>query len=127
MSGKKQTTAKEEAKEVNVPSIEAKISRLVDKEGSSIKAYASISINGAFAIHGVKVIESKKGLYVSMPSRSYTDNEGRTQYSDICHPITAEARTELINTVTDAYEQALAEQQAEEAAETESEALSQAM
>lgn len=120
MAGKKQATAKEEIQVANVPSVEARIDRLVDREDSNIKAYASVNIDGIFAIHGVKVIESKKGLYVSMPSRSYTDYEGRTQYSDICHPITTESREELINTVTEAYNRALAEHQEKEVAQVES-------
>lgn len=33
------------------------------------------------------------------------------QYSDICHPITAEARNELIDKVIEAYEAKLSEEQ----------------
>ena len=32
------------------------------------RAHASVNINGCFAIRGVKVMESSKGLFVSMPS-----------------------------------------------------------
>lgn len=34
----------------------------------SIKGTASVNINGAFAIRGVKIIEGSNGLFVSMPS-----------------------------------------------------------
>lgn len=122
MAAKKQNTAKESVEKVNVPTVEAKINRLVNRENNNIKAIASVNIGGAFAVHGIKVIDSPKGLFVSMPSNSYVDREGKTQYSDICHPITAEARTELIDTVKDAYEQALEEQQAENETEEEAEA-----
>lgn len=95
-----------------LPSITAKIDRFVNVEGSSIKASASVNIGGAFAIHGIKVIDSpQKGMFVSMPADKYVDREGNTQYSSICNPITAEARNALIETVKNAYEQALAAQQ----------------
>ncbi len=98
--------AKKEQK--SSPAITARIDRLVDYEGSNIKAVASVNVADAFAIHGLKVIDSEKGLFVSMPQSKY-EKDGRTQYSDICHPITAEARTELFDTVLAAYEQKLQE------------------
>ena len=92
--------------------ITAKIDRFVNLEGSSVKALASVNIGGAFAIHGIKVIDSpQKGMFVSMPADKYVDRDGNTQYSEICHAITAEARNSLIQTVKNAYEQALAAQQ----------------
>lgn len=41
------------------------------------RAHASVNINGCFAIRGVKVMESSKGLFVSMPS--YRAGNGRVQ------------------------------------------------
>lgn len=38
------------------------------KPNESIKGTASVNINGAFAIRGVKIIEGSNGLFVSMPS-----------------------------------------------------------
>ena len=38
------------------------------RPGDSIKGTASVNINGAFAIRGVKIIEGSNGLFVSMPS-----------------------------------------------------------
>ena len=63
------TKQKEQKKAV--PTITARIDRLVNQEDSSIKAYASVNIGGAFAVHGIKVIDSVKGIFVSMPSNSY--------------------------------------------------------
>lgn len=102
------TKQKEQKKAV--PTITARIDRLVNQEDSSIKAYASVNIGGAFAVHGIKVIDSVKGIFVSMPSNSYK-KDGKVEYSDICHPITANARNELIDRVTEAYEAKLSEKQ----------------
>lgn len=103
------------------PALSVRIDRMVDFENSSVRAIASANIGGAFAIHGIKVIDSQKGLFVSMPQSSYQDRDGNTKYSDIFHPITAEARTGLKDAVLDAYEAKLAEVQEQDGME-ESEA-----
>lgn len=121
----KQNNTKEETQKQKepVPSIEARIDRLIEREESSIKAIASVNIGGAFAMHGIKVIDSYKGMFVSMPSESYTDRDGNKQYKEICHPINGAARNELVQKVQEAYQQALEEQQtaAEEESQTEAE------
>ena len=69
------------------------------------RAHASVNINGCFAIRGVKVMESSKGLFVSMPSY----RAGNGEYKDICFPCTKEARMEFDNAVISAYRQALSQ------------------
>ena len=88
------------------PTVSVRIDRMVDREDSKVKAYASANIGGAFAIHGVRVVDSQKGLFVQMPQRSY-EKDGATKYEDIFHPIPADARTELNGAVLSAYEQRL--------------------
>ena len=51
--------------------VKATINRITDKPESTVKAYASVSFDGAFAVHGIKVCENEKGRFVSMPSTSY--------------------------------------------------------
>ena len=97
-------------KEHSVPNITARIDRLVNQDDSSVKAYASVNIGGAFAIHGIKIIDSANGTFISMPSNSYQKN-GKPQYSEICHPITADARNELIDKVIEAYKAKLSKEQ----------------
>lgn len=91
--------------------IEARIDRLIDFDDNKTKAMASINIGGIFAIHKIRIMDSKKGLFVAMPSYAYVDAQGEKQFKSYCHPITADARMELISKVMEAYEQALAEQQ----------------
>ena len=102
--------AKKKEQKKALPNITARIDRIVEQDDSSVKAYASVNIGGAFAVHGIKVIDSVKGIFVFMPSNSYK-KDGKVEYSDICHPITAEARNELIEKVTEAYEMKLGEEQ----------------
>lgn len=83
-----------------------------------IRAYASATIDGCFAVRGIKVVEGgRDGLFVSMPSRKTVDG-----YKEVCFPVTAEFRNELHNAVLDAYQEALtmaqappAQQEAQEA------------
>lgn len=89
--------------------MKVRIDRVVDYENSRVKAIASASV-GPFAVHGIRVIDGQKGLFVQMPQNSYT-KDGKTQYSDIFHPVTAEARTELYNKVLSAYQQKLEAEQ----------------
>lgn len=113
----KKTTGKAPAKEQkrSSPSITARIDRLVDYESSKVKAVASANIGGAFAIHGLRVIDSQKGLFVQMPQNSF-QRGGKTEYSDIFHPITAEARSELNSKVLEVYKQKLTEIEGEDEA-----------
>ncbi len=105
MANKSEKTLSKQTRRDN-PSISVRIDRLIDYEDSKLKAVASANIGGAFAVHGIRVIDSQKGLFVQMPQRSY-QKDGKTQYEDIFHPITADARTELNGVVLSAYEQRL--------------------
>ena len=88
--------------------VNAKITKIIDKPDSSIKAFASVTLDGYFAVHGIKVCDGEKGLFVSMPSISYTSN-GETKYRDTFHPITKGARDALNQEVLDKYEAALSQ------------------
>lgn len=92
-----------------MPKIEVRIDRVLPGEGKT-KAFASATIGGAFAIHGIRVIDSEKGIFVAMPQESYTKN-GEKKYTDTFHAVTAEARTALFEAVDLAYAQKLEELQ----------------
>jgi len=112
--------AKQQKQTANPQSIEVRIDRLIGRSDSNVKAVASINLGG-FAVHGFRIMDSKKGLFVSMPSTVYTDKNGNTQYSDTFHPTTAESREELIHKMKSAYEQAVEELQNKKQDETEEE------
>ncbi len=56
---------------------------ILGKEDTNLRAYASITIEDAFVIHGIKVIEGDRGLFVGMPRRKREDGSSQ----DIAHPI----------------------------------------
>ena len=72
------------------------------------RAYASATIDGCFAVRGIKIVEGgRDGLFVSMPSRKTQDG-----YKEVCFPVTAEFREQLHSAVLDAYQQAITMAQA---------------
>lgn len=112
-----------------MPTIRAKIDRLADFENSKVKAFASANI-GPFAVHGLRVIDGEKGMFVAMPSTSY-QKDGKTEYQETFHPVSGEARKALNDAVLEAYEQKLAEEQTEDEAldeeQTEDQSFTQTM
>lgn len=92
-----------------VPDISVRIDKMLDGQGKT-KAYASANIGGAFAVHGMRVIETDKGRFIAMPQDSYMKGNAK-KYSDLFHAVTAEARTALIEAVNAAYEQQLTQRQ----------------
>jgi len=72
--------------------------RKVSKE-SKMRAIVSITIDGEFVVHDIKVIEGEKGLFIAMPSKKATDGE----YRDIAHPINSATRDSIQNIILEAY------------------------
>ena len=72
--------------------------RRIANEGK-MKAVVSVTIDGEFVVHDIKVIDGDKALFVAMPSRKASDGE----YKDIAHPITSATRQLLQNAIIDAY------------------------
>lgn len=84
--------------------------KLLDKEDSRVKARASITIDGCFVVHDVKVIEREDGFTVNMPNRKLANGK----FTDLAHPINQETREMFNKAVLDAYEKAKTEQPAQE-------------
>lgn len=59
--------------------------RVVLKESSDkkLKAYATITIDNAFVVRNIKVIEGQKGLFVAMPSRKLKEACPRCNYKNV--------------------------------------------
>lgn len=76
--------------------------RKVAKEGK-MKAVVSITIDGEFVVHDIKVIEGEKGMFIAMPSRRASDGE----YRDIAHPISSSTRDCIQTTILEKYQEIL--------------------
>jgi stage V sporulation protein G len=68
-----------------------------------LKAYATMVFDDCFIIRDMKVIKSDKGLFVSMPSRRKKDGT----FKDIVHPLNAETRHLIEDTIVDEYKKVM--------------------
>lgn len=85
--------------EQNAMTTKFEMSSLSKLEGDGAKAIGTLVVNGEFAVHGVKVMEGKNGLYVSLPS----EKRGGV-WEETVFPVTKEARAAINGAVLDAYE-----------------------
>ena len=81
--------------------------RKISKEGK-MKAIVSITLDGEFVVHDIKVIEGEKGLFIAMPSRRAGDR-------DIAHPINSQTREMIQNIILERYEAVLEEDETDSA------------
>jgi stage V sporulation protein G len=65
------------------------------------KAMASCLVSNAVMITGIRVVEGKNGLFISMPQKK---NAKTGDFSDIAFPISKEMREELSRSVLDEFE-----------------------
>ncbi len=72
--------------------------RRVNTEGR-MRAIASITLDGEFVVHDIRVIDGNNGLFVAMPSKRTPDGEFR----DIAHPINSNTRGKIQDAVLAEY------------------------
>ncbi len=78
--------------------LEIRVYPLEEPRGNT-KAFASVTVDGMFGVHGLSVIEGKNGLFVSMPQQR--DSKGKPR--DVFHPVTSEGRAALQDAVLGEY------------------------
>ena len=71
-----------------------------------LKAYADITFDESFVVHGLKRIDGQNGLFVAMPSRRMPNGE----FKDIVHPIKPELRAEITQVILEKFEEESAAQ-----------------
>lgn len=75
-----------------------------------LRAIVSITIDDAFAVHDIKIVQGDERIFVAMPSRK--DENG--VFRDIVHPISPAARKEIEEQILDAYSRYMAVRETEE-------------
>ena len=73
------------------------------QDSRNLLATATVTLGGCFAIRGIRILDSEKGAFVSMPQRKTAQGE----YKDICFPTTAEMRKELHSAVLGEYQRTM--------------------
>ena len=75
--------------------------RVTPQHDRALLAFATITLNAVFVVHGLKIIDGAKGRFVAMPSRARRDGK----HQDIAHPITRPWRDYMEDRVLEAYEE----------------------
>lgn len=85
---------------------EVRVTLRDDDQHDRLKAFATMTLNNAFVIRGLKVIQGTNGVFVAMPSRRRPDG----QFQDIAHPINSETRQRMEEIVLAEYQREAARQ-----------------
>lgn len=70
------------------------------REEAKLKAFVNITFDNVFSVKGLKIIQSKKGLLLCMPTRKVEDGTQR----DVAHPICKDFREKLEREILNEYE-----------------------
>ncbi|MBR2002427.1 MAG: SpoVG family protein [Firmicutes bacterium] len=71
----------------------------MEDEGK-MKAVASVTFDGEFVVHDIKIVKGLNGLFVAMPSKKIGD-----KYKDVAHPLLPETREKIANAIFRKYEE----------------------
>ena len=70
-----------------------------------LKALVSVTFENAFVVHGIKVIQGDKELFIAMPSKRCEDGGFR----DVAHPIDSDLRSYMQKMILDKYDRMIGE------------------
>ena len=73
----------------------------ISRPRSKLLAIANVNIAKSFAVQGFRIYDSKNGLFVKEPQRSYVKN-GTEMTSSVFFPVTKEARDALYSQILNA-------------------------
>ena len=79
--------------------------RKISDDGK-MRAVASITLDDEFVVHDIKIIDGQNGLFIAMPRKKMSDGDFR----DVAHPIRSEVRTQIRDTIFEAYGKMLSEE-----------------
>jgi stage V sporulation protein G len=72
--------------------------RVSISDDKKIKAYASVTFDGALVVHGIKILDGKKGIFIAMPSKRSGD-----KFKDLVHPLNSEFRKTIQDKILSTY------------------------
>lgn len=80
--------------------VEIAVKRISRYSGDgTLRAYCDVAVGNAFLVTGLRVVEGKKGLFVSMPRQQGKNGN----WYDTVMPLTKEAREQISGIVLKAY------------------------
>jgi len=84
---------------MNSNKLDVRVYPIIDPK-TSIKAHASVAIDDLVVIRGIRVIEGKNGLFVTMPQ----SQDKNKKFHDIAFPISGDLRKAINKSILDIYE-----------------------
>lgn len=93
-------TATMDSKETVQNALDISVKIYPQEDKGKLLAFASVTIGGCFAVNGIRLMDSDKGKFVSMPQNKGGDGK----YHDICCPTTKEMRKALDAAVLGEYQ-----------------------
>ena len=72
--------------------------RVSVSDDRKIKAYASITLDNLLVVHGIKILDGKKGRFIAMPSKRSGD-----KFKDIVHPLNTDFRKQIQDKILSTY------------------------
>lgn len=86
---------------------------LLHNQDGAVRAIGSFSLDGSFAVRGVRVMEDKHGrAFVSFPSRQKKNGE----YEDVAFPLNKDFYHKLTDAILQEYDRLKEETESEDAA-----------
>lgn len=76
---------------------DVRVRRICDED--KMKAIVSITMDGEFAVHDIKLIDGANGLFIAMPSKKL----GKGEFRDIAHPLSSTTRDKIKTAVFAEY------------------------
>lgn len=78
----------------------------VNNPEKSVRAFATVTFGDCFKITNIAVVEGREKEFVAMPSYMVKQNgkDGKSQYQDVCFPVTKEFREKLYHEIMGCYQ-----------------------
>lgn len=78
-----------------------------EREGSNLRGLARIYFEDSLVVSNVSIIQGREKEFVAMPSYMVKQNgkDGKSQYQDVCFPVTKEFREKLYDALMECYQQ----------------------
>lgn len=73
--------------------------RITFSDDKKVKAYVSITFDKILVIHGIKILDGKKGIFIAMPSKRVGE-----KFKDLVHPLNTEFRKTIQEKILFQYE-----------------------
>lgn len=68
-------------------------------DGGNLKAFVDVALNESFLLKGLRVVQGRKDVFVSMPREKGKDG----RWYETVHPLTKDVKNALSKAVLDAY------------------------